>query len=139
MSKGMSLEDLRNNLEGDAQKKLALAEEEINALKNSLNAKESQIRHLRGEIESKDKQSYYLFNRCRALSRETMCQFCGIRYQCAVIRHRYADPKTEKITNAIVDGSINNLARDLLIERCEQIKEQYESEHPEVLTNASQE
>lgn len=139
MSKGMSLEELRNNLEGDAQKKLTKAEEEIQNLKNKNKALEGALYNTRKEVEEKDKQSYYLFNRCRALSRETMCPFCGIRYQCISIRHRYADQKTEKITNAMVDGSIDSLARDMLIEMCEHIKEQYETEHPEVLNSVSQE
>ena len=89
MRKGLSLEELRNNLEGEAQKKVQALEEEKNALLNSINAKDGQIRHLQGDLERKDKEAYNLFNRCRALSGMTLCSFCGLRVSCAQTINKY--------------------------------------------------
>lgn len=139
MSKGMSLEELRNNLEGDAQKKVQTLEERVKQLEKEKQDLLTTRNGLRNDIVNMEKESYYLFNRCRALSQGTMCQFCGLRYRCCYIRNRYADPKIEKVTDAIVNGTINDLAEEMLTQMCEQIKEKYETEHPEVLNSVGKE
>jgi len=128
MAKGMSLEEFRNNLEGEAQNKVKELENHINLQANSLNAQEMVIRHLKGNIEKKDKQMNSLFNRCRALSGQTMCPYCGLREQCheSMVRYGKTMPTREEV-------------EENLLAKCNDIIKEYESNHPEVVKNARQE
>lgn len=68
MSKGISLEQFRNELEGDAQRRC-------------LN-QEKTIKELQTEIKEKDKLIQRLENRCFLTTRGTLCIFCFMKKDC---------------------------------------------------------
>lgn len=135
MKNGMSLEELRNNLEGDAQQKVLKLETRVKHLELEYHDMLKARNSLHEEIIIREKESYYLFNRCRALSHMTICPFCGIRGRCNDIRYRYAEPKTEKIMDAYLSGNLEKLAEESLLNTCAQVKAEYEATHPEEVLN----
>jgi DNA anti-recombination protein RmuC len=81
MSKGISLEQFRNQLEGDAQKRCEAQEKTIKELTERLKNTE--------EL-SKDKDHLIaaLQNRCWVFTQGTMCHYCDCRWTCARYKGR---------------------------------------------------
>lgn len=118
MAKGMSLEEFRNNLEGDAQKKVKELEEKIAVQNNTINALASEKRHFHQTLEVKDKQMNNLFNRCRVYSSPHLCPFCGLRGECGKSMKEYGSLPTKEE------------AREHLWKSCLETMRQYEEKNP---------
>ena len=84
MSKGLSLDQFRSQLESDSQKKCILQEETIKGLHQIIKDREQLI------IEN-TKLINQLQNRCFAITSGTFCPFCGCRFQCKKGRYRQND------------------------------------------------
>lgn len=82
MSKGISLEDFKKQLEGSAQQKVEEQEKYIRKLEGQL--QKAKLKNI-----EQDQEAYFLFNRCRALSMGTLCQHCGLSQRCNDIRIIY--------------------------------------------------
>lgn len=82
MSKGISLEDFKKQLEGSAQQKVEEQEKYIRKLEGQL--QKAKLKNI-----EQDQEAYFLFNRCRALSMGTLCQHCGLSQRCHDIRIIY--------------------------------------------------
>lgn len=97
MSKGISLEDFKKQLDSEAQANAKRLKEHADRLAEELvKAKK--------KIESLEKDSYFLYNRCRALSYGVFCPFCGLRDQCKTIMAKYeeeGDPSSVPLDSQI--------------------------------------
>jgi DNA-binding transcriptional MerR regulator len=75
LSKGMSLEQLKEQLEGNAQKRCA---EQEKTIKNLI----EQNKRMVDLIKDKETEIRQLQNRCYAISRGVLCVFCNIKHKC---------------------------------------------------------
>jgi len=75
MSKGLSLEDFKKQLDSDAQQTVITQKGQIEEL-------EKKIERQQRKIYQQNEEAYYLFKRCSALTSNTMCQYCGISQRC---------------------------------------------------------
>jgi DNA-binding transcriptional MerR regulator len=75
LSKGMSLEQLKDQLEGDAQKRCAEQEKTIKSLIE-------QNKRFAETIQDQQKIIRAIQNRCRALTGGLMCLFCDFKQDC---------------------------------------------------------
>ena len=123
MVKGMSLEELRANLEGDAQKTVKEQAEKIIKLEKEINKLRSYEDVLKQDISEKDRINYCLFNRCRALSGGSLCTHCNLFGHCLLTINKYG--KIYSIENLEI-----KLKKDLL-HYCNEVTSSYEKEHPE--------
>lgn len=76
MAKGLSLEEFKSQLDTDAQRRVRAQEETIKSL-------HAEIKDLR---EQRDKEAYFLFNRCMVQSKGFLCIFCGLKSRCVEVR-----------------------------------------------------
>jgi len=126
----MNLDELRNALEGEAAKKVRDLELK---LKKALDDNLYLRKHIDERdmlLEKKDTQLYRLFNVCRALHDRSLCPFCVIQQECNLTVKKYNDvlkiPSREELSK-------------MLLNRCNDIIEKYETEHPEVQTKKEEE
>lgn len=105
MSKGISLEDFKKQLEGSAQQKVEEQEKYIRQLEGRLQKAKLKILEL-------DEEAYFLFNRCRVLSFGSLCQHCGLSQRCYETRMLY-DAKN-KIDNQ--PATVDEVVRAELIQ-----------------------
>lgn len=109
MSKGISLEDFKKQLEGSAQQKVEEQEKYIRKLEGQL--QKAKLKNI-----EQDKEAYFLFNRCRALSQGTLCQYCGLSQRCHDIRMIYDNQNKIDGEPATVDEVIGAELRQELTE-----------------------
>lgn len=75
MGKGINLEEFRNQLDTDAQKRCLAQEKTIKELN-------SQVAQLKGLLKDRDKLIIQLQNRCFVYTHGLICSFCGCRNTC---------------------------------------------------------
>lgn len=116
------------NLEGDAQQKVKDLEAKLAIQENTINALNGEKRHFKAELASQEKIMHNLFNRCLALSGMNLCGFCGLRLECAISIKKYGVLIPTKEEAAV-----------MLLKHCNKFIEEYEREHPEVVTDVCKE
>lgn len=80
MAKGLSLEQFKEKLDTDAQKRCIAQEKTI----KELNA---QVEQYKGLLKDRDKMIETLQNRCFAQTRGVICFFCGYKNTCNNYKH----------------------------------------------------
>jgi len=107
MSKGISLDELKKQLEGSAQQKVEEQEKYIHKLEGQL--QKAKLKNI-----EQDKEAYALFNRCKVSPLGMMCHWCGLSQRCHDIRAIY-DAENNRNTNINELPSIGDLATAMLI------------------------
>ena len=80
--KGMNLQEFKETLEGDAQKRCKAQEQTIKDLHSELKSKDDHIETLLESIKKRDHTITMLQNRCFAQTRGLLCMFCGYKHSC---------------------------------------------------------
>lgn len=75
MSKGISLDEFKNQLDTDAQKR-CLAQEK------TIHEQNEQLRRKTEYIEKQSKMIKALQNRCKAITFGQICIFCDMKHEC---------------------------------------------------------
>lgn len=79
MAKGISLEQFKNQLDTDAQKRCLVQEKTIRELS-------SQVKSLNELLKDRDNLTTVLQNRCFALGGRVLCLFCGCKNTCTAYK-----------------------------------------------------
>ena len=123
--KGLSLEELKAALEGEAQKKAQEQEKKIIDLNLQVLNQRHSMRLLGEALDQKDQELFWLFERCRALTNGALCRYCTLVSRCDMLRMRYYG-------KGLHIPELKKHAEEALLKLCTQKVEKYEAAHPEV-------
>jgi len=77
MKDGISLEQLKEKMDSQAQRDVVELKEKL--------AKAEKL------LEKRDQEAYFLMNRCTPLSGDALCTYCGVKMRCILLRKKYQD------------------------------------------------